>query len=178
MSYDLIEVIPLTNDYTQIPNALISADIDNNLFRALCWLLSLRGGSVSSRQIAQGARLGYDGKPHRRVMRELRERGIMTSVRVNDERGFGEFLRIDLNNGLSGTAPRVLSVRAKRPNVRAKRPNLSAKSSEPLKTNCDGARPLPKSEARPVAETTSDKQRVARSLGLPVFCQKTGELMQ
>ena len=174
MSYDLIEVIPLTNDYTQIPNALISADIDNNLFRALCWLLSLRGGSVSSRQIAQGAKLGYDGKPHRRVMREMRSRGIMTSVRVNDERGFGEFLRIDLNNLLSGTA-RKKSVRAKRPNVRAKRPNVAAKTSEPLKTNSDGARRPSNSQARPVAETT--RQKVAKDCGLPVYCPATGECL-
>jgi len=178
MSYDLIEIVPLTNDYTQIPNALINADIENNVFRALCWLLSLRGGTVSSRQIAMAANLGYDGRPHRQVMRQLRELGILSSVTIKTETAFGEFLKLDLNKVLSVPASRAVTksnVRTKCTNVRAKRPNLSCETSEPLKTNSDGARPLPNSEARPIAQTTKKtKQQVAQELGLPVYCQKTG----
>jgi len=172
MSYDLIEIVPLTNDYTQIPNALINADIENNVFRALCWLLSLRGGTVSSRQIARAANLGYDGRPHRQVMRQLRELGILSSVTIKTDTAFGEFLKLDLNKVLSVPPTRGgtnTNVRTKRTNVRAKRPNLSCKTSEPLKTNCTGARPLPQSEARPSAETTKTRQQVAQELGLPVY---------
>jgi len=182
MSYDLIEIVPLTNDYTQIPNALINADIENNVFRALCWLLSLRGGTVSSRQIARATNLGYDGRPHRQVMRQLRELGILSSVTIKTETSFGEFLKLDLNKVLSVPPSRTRSktnVRTICTNVRAKRPNVSCETSDVLKIDCDGARPLPNSEARPIAETTKKtRKQVAQELGLPVYCQKTGRREQ
>lgn len=147
---DMIEIIPLQNDYTQTPNALINSDVGNNTFRAIVWLLSLRGGTVSSRQISDGARVVYNGRPHRAIMAELRALGLLTSQKAfgNNGKIIGEYLTIDL------TKTPKSPVRAKRPNREnqietpekpgsAKRPTRSAKrptsqceTTLHLKTNC------------------------------------------
>jgi len=102
MSIEVIEIVPLTANYTQIPNQLINAEIGNDLFRGLCWLLSLKGGSISSRQIAKGAQVGYNGRSHRRIMRELRELKVMTSYFAKRENGLPvELLQIHLDQVLT-----------------------------------------------------------------------------
>ena len=184
MTIELIEIVPLKNDFTQIPNSLINSDIENQVFRCLCWLLSKRGGSISSRQLSQAARVGYDGQPHRRLMKELRALGVLTSVVIYENNMRRELLRIDLNKVLTVTSrskpqnPRGrTNCRSGRTNCRSGRTSCTTdavETYEPLKTNCDGARPQSHSEARPVAETLSEKQRVAQSLGLRVH-PKSGE---
>jgi len=183
MTIELIEIVPLTNNYTQIPNDLINADISNDLFRVCAWLLSLRGGSISSRQIAKAGKLGYNGKPHRRVMAELREFGVITVRPAYAGKGVhGKLLQINLSDILS-VAKRAKETKSlistKRTNRSAKRTKGGCVSYQSLKTKGTGACAPQDSAKRPCAankgKTRSD---VASEMGLPVYDPKTGELIK
>jgi hypothetical protein len=195
MTIELIKIIPLERNYTQIPNELIrNPNISNDTFRALAWLMSLRGGAISARQIAKAANAVHDGRPHRRIMRDLRTLGILKSRRLyQNGKVAGEFLEIDLNateetTGRSKQPTQQKTVekpdsekqttqqspgRSKRPTGRAKRPTGLFKTTEPLKTKSAGTLCPQKAESAPARKLDASDQAekakrgaIAASFGL------------
>lgn len=172
MPIEIIKVVPLERNYTQVPNALINSALHNNTFRAVVWLMSLQAGSTSARQIASAANVAYNGRPHRAIMRDLRSLNILTSRKLVDNgKVIGEFLEIDLNVKLE------IPVRSKRPTRSAKRPNSQCVSSYLLKTKLAGAAtPTKRLVAAPACIVDDAEQRhdakkgeIAASLGLTNF---------
>ncbi len=89
----------LTNDET----------IGNATYRAVFWLLGKKGGFIVAPEIAAGAQVAYNGTPHRRIMKDLRKLGLMTSQYCFNDQGQvdGEVLVIDMRDPPAPAGHRV-----------------------------------------------------------------------